>query len=500
RFGLPARIYQAKLRRADAAEEWGVRIAAACERARGVLSISDPLWVALVNDMIRWETARGASAPELAAWFDTIVAASDAAYGELSDFSLAMLCERAAALGKAGDFDEGMKTIEEYVRRRETALATLSDEQYMRHERIVEIFDKHDSTDVYWQFMRIFNEDAKRLSEQSTSNYFIYSGQIYGMWLWTYGHYEECEQVLSELLQVMRSPLANQITNARLVYRIGVCRVMLGRPEHALELLREAENMLSTRYISWYQGCYLAQTRGWIGQCLSDLGRYDEAEGPLLAAHDWLLERSFEAPLVAEAKERLITLYERWGDQVKSEEWRRRLAEDVIPPPEGPQNLGFEGGLEGETPPGWVVPKALADAGATALITHDRPAEGASCVRVSGAPPGKTVNALSQEFSAIPYRKKRVRVSASVRTETPGEEDRAYLTFFFEPNEFDGYSYVENSVDRPIRWPEWDRFEIECDVKSDSARMLIRLTVYGNATAWLDDVRIEVIDPENSAE
>ncbi len=171
-----------------------------------------------------------------------------------------------------------------------------------------------------------------------------------------------------------------------------------------------------------------------------------------------------------------------------------RLADDVVPAPVGPENLGFEQGAEGGAPPGWVQSTALAEAGAVVELTRDRPTEGAMCVRLDPPPPGKTINSIRQEFTAVPYRDRRVRISASVRVDAPAELDRAEIGLRIEPRELDGFSYYENSIDRPIRWADWDRFEIECAVSGDAARMYLWISVYGTATAWLDDIRIEVID------
>ena len=498
-YGLPDRIWQSRIEKAEAATEWGARVSQACERARGILAISDPLWVALVHDMIVWKSASGAPAEDLATWYDTMVEASDAAYGELSDFSLAMLCERAAALGEAESYDEGLEAIWEYLRRREHATMIPSEEQYARQERLVAIFDKHDSAERYGDFMKLHNQDAKDLSERTTSTYFIYAGQQYGMWLWTYGHYEEADHVLSELLGVMRSPLANVLTTTRLVYRIGVCRMMLGRPEQALDLLRETETSLMTKSIGRYQACYLARARGWLGQCLSDLGSYEEAEPPLLAAQEWFSQHAIEEEDLTEATGRLVQLYERWGKADEVDAWRGKLAESALPAPDDPRNLDFEEGAEGQAPPGWRVFSAAAESGLGAMISHEGAAHGAACVRIPAAPPGRSINWLGQNASALPYRGKRVRVSASVRLDAPDENDWAQFGLTIEPTELDGFLYFENSTDRPIRWPEWNRFEIECKVSSDAAQMSFGLTVYGNTAAWLDDVRIEVIEPGDVA-
>jgi len=494
RFGLPERIYEAQLRRADAAEEWGAMIAQACERSRGRLAPSDPLWVALVHDMIRWEQARGASAPELADWYDTMVQASDAAYGELSDFSLAMLCERALALGKAGDAGAGMRAIGEYLRRRKIATPMLSDAQYMRHELLADVY-QHDTGETMHEFLALFNQDAKDLSEQTTGTYFIYSGQIYGMWLYDNAHYEEADRVLSELLQVMRSPLANTLTTARLVYRVGVCRMLLGKPEHAIDLLQETETMLMSRSIARYQQCYLARVRGWLGQCRSDLGRYEEAEPALLAAHEWFRKHAIEEHDLTETILRLTQLYERWGKNRRSGGLARQARRDRAARPRRAAESRVRGGAEGEAPPGWRISSGSAEGAAGAVITREGAAEGAACVRVPAPSPGQTTNGLSQDVSFLPYRGMRVRVSASVRVEAPTESAFARFWLLMEASELDGYSYVENSTDRPIRWKAWDRFGIEFDVRGDAAVAAFGLTVHGEATAWLDDVRIEVLGP-----
>ena len=47
--------------------------------------------------------------------------------------------------------------------------------------------------------------------------------------------------------------------------------------------------------------------------------------------------------------------------------------------------------------------------------------------------------------------------------------------------------------DRPIRSAQWQRYEIVGTVDEDAEWMNIGIMVFGEATAWLDDVRIEIL-------
>ncbi|MEW6200005.1 MAG: serine/threonine-protein kinase [Planctomycetota bacterium] len=68
---------------------------------------------------------------------------------------------------------------------------------------------------------------------------------------------------------------------------------------------------------------YLAELQGEYGECLIRLGRYPQAELPLLSSYEGLLSsRGAQHPHTVEAVSRLIRLYNAWGKPDEVEHWR----------------------------------------------------------------------------------------------------------------------------------------------------------------------------------
>jgi tetratricopeptide (TPR) repeat protein len=92
-------------------------------------------------------------------------------------------------------------------------------------------------------------------------------------------------------------------------------------------LLREAlHNYEKTAGTSWPQ--YWSQSL--LGAALVGQSRYAEAEPLLVSGYQGLLQRRatipFEdRPVSAQAGERIVQLYERWGKAEKAAEWREKL-------------------------------------------------------------------------------------------------------------------------------------------------------------------------------
>jgi hypothetical protein len=67
--------------------------------------------------------------------------------------------------------------------------------------------------------------------------------------------------------------------------------------------------------------------RGRLGQCLSSLGRYQEAERLLLSSHEALAARLGPGDSRTQETVRdLVTLYERWSKPDQAASWRAKAA------------------------------------------------------------------------------------------------------------------------------------------------------------------------------
>lgn len=93
---------------------------------------------------------------------------------------------------------------------------------------------------------------------------------------------------------------------------MGLALLDLGRPREAEPLLRES---LELRRAALPPGHWMiASSESVLGACLTAEGRYPEAEALLLRAHAGLeTTRGRDHPRTAEARKRLVDLYQAWG-------------------------------------------------------------------------------------------------------------------------------------------------------------------------------------------
>ncbi len=160
----------------------------------------------------------------------------------------------------------------------------------------------------------------------------------------------------------------------------------------------------------------------------------------------------------------------------------------------GPQNLDFERGRVGNTPPGWFVPTS----GFAGTISADSPKQGKNCVHLRAGGKGEKApfGNIMQSFDARAYRGRLVRLRAAIRTEGPVSTGRAQMWLRVDrPGRLTGrrMGFFDNMLDRPIREGEWRYYEILGDVADDAERVNIGLMIIGDAQAWFDDVTFEVI-------
>ncbi len=155
----------------------------------------------------------------------------------------------------------------------------------------------------------------------------------------------------------------------------------------------------------------------------------------------------------------------------------------------GPQNLDFEKGELGGLPQGWIIPTR----GYTAKLTREQVKEGNYCAELSNAElssgegePSRFGN-LMQAFDATPYRGKRVRFRAAVRS-----EGRSAL--WLRVDRQDGeMGFFDNMGDRPIQEKDWRYYEIVGDIAPDAERVNIGVMLLRSGKAWIDDASFQVV-------
>jgi serine/threonine protein kinase/Tfp pilus assembly protein PilF len=138
------------------------------------------------------------------------------------------------------------------------------------------------------------------------------------------GRLDEAEPIIREVLEKRRAMLpARHPDIATSLVTMGVIHLKRGAPAQAERLFREA--------VSIRQGVFgteptsVAEAKGLWGESLLDLGRYSEAEKPLLESYEHI-RNSPGANILPrrEGAERLAALYERWGRADKAAEWQKR--------------------------------------------------------------------------------------------------------------------------------------------------------------------------------
>jgi C-terminal processing protease CtpA/Prc len=151
-----------------------------------------------------------------------------------------------------------------------------------------------------------------------------------------------------------------------------------------------------------------------------------------------------------------------------------------------PFNLDFEEGVVGQVPSGWISPTTPNYA---AELSEDSPKSGRRSVLLHDTPAGTTAiqfGNLMQAIDAAPFRGRRVRLRAAVRTESSA---RAQLWMRVD-RVGDQRGFFDNMQDRPITIGEWRYYEIVGDVDEDAAVLTVGMILIGKGKAWLDDVSI----------
>jgi tetratricopeptide (TPR) repeat protein len=155
----------------------------------------------------------------------------------------------------------------------------------------------------------------------------MYTQNVLGQLLNRRGAFAEAEELLRECL--MWSTQKEGPENPMTLRRQDSLAVAIhgqGRFEEAEALLRDAVEIAERLGLDGY--CEIPTLRRDFGRCLTDLGRYEDAEEQLLAAYEGeSAMRGDEHRYTREAVANLVHLYEAWGKPDKGAEWRAKLPE-----------------------------------------------------------------------------------------------------------------------------------------------------------------------------
>lgn len=160
------------------------------------------------------------------------------------------------------------------------------------------------------------------------------------------------------------------------------------------------------------------------------------------------------------------------------------------------RNPGFELGAVGDRVPGWSAAELN---GYRGRISDKEPKSGKQCgllERRGGSAEKKDFGALNSGVDATPYRGKRVRFRAAVRTKVDGPGNEARLWLRVDLPRTPGKAHVgafDNMHDRPITATQWQYYEIVGDVAPDATGIIFGMLLMGDGEAYIDDVSFEVV-------
>ena len=205
------------------------------------------------------------------------------------------------------------------------------------------------------------------------------------------------------------------------------------------------------------------------GQCLDKLGRRTEA-------HDTYARVVKQYPdqpeIAAQARSRMAAL------------------ENSVP---GPLNLKFEAGAPGRLPAAWFASALPPDADRMAQLRRSGCMNAGSCavVQVPENAPSPWGN-LMQSFIATAYRGKTVRLTAWLKVESNGPDDRGQMWMGVDRAN-DRRGFYDNMNDRPVRSPDWTKCEIRARIDEDATFIKFGVMVLGRGRVWVDGVSFDVI-------
>lgn len=150
-------------------------------------------------------------------------------------------------------------------------------------------------------------------------------------------------------------------------------------------------------------------------------------------------------------------------------------------------NLSFDDGIKG-----WALSSASTAAGFAVRAAVEGCVHG-GCAILSrpGDKTGPGFGSLVQRIDATPYRGKKIRLRAKMKSALIGDASSARIWLRVDRPE--GMGFFDNMGDRaPKSLPEWTDLEIVGDVAADAEAIAFGELFLGNGEAWIDDVELEV--------
>jgi tetratricopeptide (TPR) repeat protein len=143
------------------------------------------------------------------------------------------------------------------------------------------------------------------------------------------GRLSEALTLYQDTLRISKTKLgADHPTRLNIMNLAGQCLLKMKKFDDAVVLLRECLNLRSHRNP---EDWWVYHTKSQLGQALTGLHKYSEAEALLLEAQRKLADRQAKIPAryhrhIADAGQALVDLYEASGNSVQADAWRKKIS------------------------------------------------------------------------------------------------------------------------------------------------------------------------------
>lgn len=163
-----------------------------------------------------------------------------------------------------------------------------------------------------------------------------------------------------------------------------------------------------------------------------------------------------------------------------------------------PANLTFARGVPGKLPDAWFVPALPNDVDHWAQLRRTGCMDHNNCAVVL-VPDNAPVHAgnLMQSFKATAYRGKTVRLSAWLRLDPAGPDDRGQMWLGID-RAAEETGFFEDMSDRAVRSREWTFREISARVDPDATYIKFGVMSVGHGRVWVDRVSFTVVSASQS--
>jgi hypothetical protein len=162
-------------------------------------------------------------------------------------------------------------------------------------------------------------------------------------------------------------------------------------------------------------------------------------------------------------------------------------------------NAGFEAASPGapERPDGWVLMQHAGEIAYRVTLDSEKPKAGKRSARVESLRP-EVFGSLAQTVSAAEWRGRTLRFSGWIRTKDVKGNDFGQGVGLFLNSMRGGAPllYAQMSKTAVAGTTGWTRYEVTLKVPAEADNLEIGIIQFGEGTAWVDDVALDVVPPK----